>query len=128
MALRSLLRRIPGPALRSLPGPIRVGNFHGLFPSAVSRFVSTQSEVEPKSAVELQENFENLESLKIWSQQFIAEQNKKQKELDELHKVARLRLAEYSRAVDNLEKIENVAAAVFVAVPVLLIFGSIYEA
>ncbi|CAN6196880.1 unnamed protein product, partial [Urochloa humidicola] len=83
---------------------------------------------EPKSVAELHEKFENLESLKIWSQQFMDERNKKQRELAELHKVARLRLAEYSRAVENLGKIENVATAVFAAFPALLIFGSIYEA
>ncbi|CAL5067054.1 unnamed protein product [Urochloa decumbens] len=127
MALRSLLRRIPGPALRSPPGS-RMGPGHGLLPSAVSRFVGTRSEAEPKSAAALQESFENLESLKIWSQQFLDEQNKKQKELDELHKVARLRLAEYSRAVDNLGKIGDVATVVFGALPLLMIFGTIYEA
>ncbi|CAN6170934.1 unnamed protein product [Urochloa humidicola] len=131
MALRSLLRRVPGAALLSPPGP-RMGPGLGISPSAASRFVATRSEGDARTAAELQKEIENLtklqESIEVRRQHSIDLENKMYKEVVELQKSAGQSLDEYKRAIDNLRKVGDVACAVIVAIPVLLIFGSKYEA
>ncbi|CAN6196884.1 unnamed protein product [Urochloa humidicola] len=120
---------MPGPAILSPPAP-RMGPGHGISPSAASRFVGTRSEGDAMRAAELQKEIENLaklqESIKVRRQHSIDLENKMYKEVVELQKSAGL--DEFKRAIDNLRKLGDVACAVFVAIPVLLIFVSKYEA